>query len=155
MDCAMPNRMTRTKLGKLLDALNRGCPDRFLRILRTFFSSIVYHTAGDLERHYQNIMYVVCNLLGVWSQVEMCTSKGRIDMVAATKDFRYIFEFKLNKPVALAQSQILTREYTAPFLNGEGRVFSLAVTFKDRNINSWIITEYPDINRHYESRQTK
>lgn len=151
----MTRRITRTKLGKLVDALEQGRPDRFLRILSVFFSSVVYHTVGDLERHYQNIMYVICNLMGVWSQTEMCTSKGRIDMVAVTKNYRYIFEFKLNKPVTLAQTQILSREYTAPFLDGEGKVFSLAVTFKDRNICSWIITEYPDIKEDYADRQTK
>lgn len=138
------DRISKASLGKLLTALETGRPDSFMRTLRTFFSSVVFHMAGDLERHYQNVMYVICRLLGVWSQVEVCTAGGRFDMLAGSGPYRYIFEFKLNHPVSEAQQQIFDKEYTTPYMDGNGKVFSLAVTFKNKNIGSWIITEFPN-----------
>ena len=51
--------------------------------------------ASELERHYQNVLFIVFKLVGFYTQAEYHTSEGRIDLVVKTTDYIYVMEFKL------------------------------------------------------------
>ena len=35
----------------------------------------------DLEKHYQNVLFIICRLLGFYTHAEYHTSSGRIDLL--------------------------------------------------------------------------
>lgn len=70
---------------------------------------------GGAELYFQNAFYIVTKLLGFYTEVERTISDGRIDMVAKTKDYIYIFEFKYDQSPDAALRQIDEKGYAEPF----------------------------------------
>jgi hypothetical protein len=54
-------------------------------------------------------------MLGFYTEVERETSNGRMDMTVKTKDYIYIFEFKLDGSAEDALRQIDEKGYAKPF----------------------------------------
>ena len=69
--------------------------------------------ASELERHYQNVLFIVFKLVGFYTQAEYHTSEGRIDLVVKTTDYIYVMEFKLEGTAEEAIAQIEEKHYTA------------------------------------------
>lgn len=87
------------------------------------------------------MIYLVFLLLGQAVQNEVHYAKGRADCVLQTKDFVYIFEFKLDKSAEEALKQIESKNYAKPFIADSRRVIKIGVNFDSatRNINEWKI----------------
>ena len=120
-----------------------GNIDAFMRRLQSFFADTPYELAQDLERHYQNVLFIVFKLLGFYTQAEYHTANGRIDMVVKTDRYIYVMEFKLNGSAEDAMRQINEKGYTAPFAS-DGRVlYKIGVNFSNeiRGIENWVIAE--------------
>ena len=122
-------------------ALRRGDPEEFLRQMQSFLAGVPYELVRPNENWYQTVVYLLCRLIGFYTQAEYHTSRGRIDMVLQTNDYIYIFEFKINLPAEAAARQIEERDYALPFANDPRRLFRVAVSFniEKRNIDQWII----------------
>ena len=120
-----------------------GNIDAFMRRLQSFFADTPYELAQDLERHYQNVLFIVFKLLGFYTQAEYHTANGRIDMVVKTDRYIYVMEFKLNGSAEDAMRQINEKGYAAPFAS-DGRVlYKIGVNFSNeiRGIENWVIAE--------------
>ena len=65
-----------------------------------------YELSENTERHYQAIFYVVFTLMGQFVETEVRSARGRADAVVKTKDFIFVFEFKLNGTAEEALKQI-------------------------------------------------
>lgn len=91
--------------------------------LQSFFSDIPYELARELELHYQNVLYIVCKLVGFYVKAEYHTSEGRVDMVLQTDKFIYIMEFKLNGTAEEALQQIEDKHYARSVCNGFTKAF--------------------------------
>lgn len=63
-----------------------------------------YELSENTERHYQAIFYVVFTLMGQFVETEV--RSARVDAVVKTKDFIFVFEFKLNGTAEEALKQI-------------------------------------------------
>ena len=126
---------------KFVSEIESGQPEAFLNRLKSFFADTPYELVKKLENHYQNVLYILCKLLGLYVKAEYRTSAGRIDMVLQTKDYTYVLEFKLDGTAEEALQQIQDKSYALPFETGETRVFRIGLNFSSetRNIEKWVM----------------
>lgn len=126
---------------KFVSEIESGQPDAFLDRLKCFFADTPYELVKERENHYQNVLFILCRLLGVYVRAEYHTSQGRIDMVLQAKDYTYVLEFKLDGTAEQALQQISDKSYALPFETGETKVFCIGVNFSSetRNIEKWVI----------------
>lgn len=127
---------------RLRNAILKADIDTFMLILQSFFAGYDYSLIPrhDLERHYQNVIYAVCKLIGLRVKAEYHTSYGRIDMLIETKDSVFIFEFKLNvKSTSIALRQIEHKNYATQFAADTRKVYRIGVNFDSaiRGIKDW------------------
>ena len=118
-----------------------GDIDGFMERLQSFLADCPHEMARDIELHYQNVLFIVFRLAGLYTQVEYRTSKGRIDLVLQTGDYIYVMEFKLDGSAEDALEQIEDRQYALPFASDPRRLFKIGVNFssRTRNIEKWVI----------------
>ena len=109
--------------------------------LQSFLAGCPYELARDIELHYQNVLFIVFRLAGLYTKVEYHTSRGRIDLVLQTTDYIYVMEFKLDGSAEEAIAQIEEKQYSLPFRNDRRKVFEIGVNFSSqaRNIDRWIV----------------
>ena len=116
---------------------------QFVRMerLQSFLAGCPYELARDIELHYQNVLFIVFRLVGLYTEVEYRTSRGRIDLVLQTADYIYVMEFKLDGSAEEALNQIEDRQYALPFASDPRRLFKIGVNFssRTRNIEKWVI----------------
>ena len=126
---------------KFVEEIEAGQPEAFLNRLKCFFADTPYELIKDRENHYQNVLFILCKLLGVYVRAEYRTSQGRIDLVLQTKDYTYIIECKLDGTAEQALQQISDKAYTLPFATGDTKVFRIGLNFSSetRNIEKWVM----------------
>ena len=129
------------EIKRFVDDVRKGDIDGFMERLRSFLADCPYEMARDVELHYQNVLFIVFRLAGLYTRVEYRTSRGRIDMVVQTADYVYVMEFKLDGSAEQALQQIEEKQYALPFAGDSRRVFSIGVNFSSetRNIDRWIV----------------
>lgn len=118
-----------------------GNIDGFMRRLQSFLSGCPYGMARDIELHYQNVLFIVFRLAGLYTKVEYHTSQGRIDLVLQTDRYVYVMEFKLDGSAEEAIAQIEEKRYALPFASDKRKVCRIGVNFSSsiRNIDRWIV----------------
>jgi hypothetical protein len=91
------------------------------------------------EKYYQTIFYIVFRLIGLRIEAEARTNIGRIDAVAQTEKYVYIFEFKLNRSANEALKQIHDKEYYQKYLCSGREIILIGAKFstKKHNITDW------------------
>jgi hypothetical protein len=96
------------------------------------------------EHYYQTVFYVVCDLLKLMVQAEVCTGDGRIDMMVSAGEWIYVIEFKLNKTAEKAMTQIENKEYALKYIKENKRIMLIGVNFdfNTGNITDWLKEEY-------------
>ena len=88
--------------------------DDALRLLQTFLSAVPYADhIKDSEGHYQQMLYVIFSLFGMY--VDVRTPVGRVDMVMRTTTTLYVVELKLNQSAEAAMHQIDLKQYPERF----------------------------------------
>ena len=123
-----------------VEDVKTGNIDGFMKRLQVFLSGCPYEMARDIELHYQNVLFIVFRLAGLYTQVEYHTSQGRIDLVLQTADYVYVMEFKLDGSAEEALRQIEEKQYALPFAGDSRKVYKIGVNFSSgtRNIEKWI-----------------
>lgn len=129
------------QINKFVHEVEQGDYDAFFHRLQSFFADTPYELVRDLEVHYQNVLFIVFKLMGLYVQVEYHTSQGRIDLVLQTDKFIYIMEFKLEGTAEEAIKQINEKRYAHPFEADPRKLFKIGVNFsaETRNIEKWIV----------------
>ena len=89
--------------------------DAALQHLQRFLSTVPYAENTDYEGHYQQLLYVIFSLLGMYVDVEVRTPRGRVDMVLRTATTLYVVELKLDKSAETAMNQIDLKNYPERF----------------------------------------
>ena len=128
-------------LSKFIKDLRAGRVEDFLEKMKVFFAGIPYDIIKDTENYYQTILFLICRLVGFYSQAEYRTSRGRMDMVIKTKDYIYVFEFKFDKSAKEALEQIDSKDYPLAFQQDERTLYKVGVNFSSqtKNIDEYII----------------
>ena len=129
------------EIKKFVQDVKRGEIDGFMERLQSFLAGCPYELAKDIELHYQNVLFIVFRLAGLYTNVEYHTSRGRIDLVLQTDSYVYVMEFKLDGTAEQALQQIEDKQYALPFAKDSRRVYSIGVNFSSetRNIDKWIV----------------
>ena len=80
-------------------------------------------------------------LMGQFCDAEIRSAKGRADAVVKTKDYIYVFEFKLDGSVEDALRQIDERGYLLPYKADGRKLVKIGVSFskEERNLDAWKI----------------
>ena len=124
-------------------ALQAGDADAFLRQMQAFLAAVPYELVRPSENYYQTVVYLLCRMLGFYTQAEYHTSRGRIDMMLQHGGYTYIFEFKIDGSADGAIAQINDRDYPLPFAADGTKLYKIGVNFntEKRNIDDWRICE--------------
>jgi len=119
--------------------LNIGKINEAMGKMKFFFENIPCDIQIENEKYYQTIFFIIFRLIGLFIEAEARTSIGRIDAVAHTEKYVYIFEFKLNRSSAEALKQIRDKEYYQKFLNSGREIILIGAKFstKKHNIADW------------------
>jgi len=127
-------------IAKFYRELEAGKTDDFMKRLKVFFAKIPYELNNENERHYQAIFYVVFTLVGQFIEAEVRSADGRVDAVVKTKEYIYVFEFKLNGTAEEAIRQIDSKDYLLPYILDGQKLIKVGVDFckEKRNINNYI-----------------
>ena len=129
------------EIKKFVQDVKRGDIDGFMERLQSFLADCPYELAKDVELHYQNVLFIVFRLAGLYTKVEYHTSRGRIDLVLQTDSYVYVMEFKLGGSAEQALQQIEDKQYALPFAKDSRKVYTIGVNFSSetRNIDKWIV----------------
>jgi hypothetical protein len=124
-----------------IEDIKAGRIDDFMYRLSSLFADTPYELVKDLENHYQNVLFIVSKLMGLYVRAEYHTSQGRIDMVVQTSNHTYVMEFKLDGTAEEALQQINDKSYTLPFECDGRQIVKIGVNFSSttRNIEKWIV----------------
>ena len=128
----------------IVDGIASGNADEVLDIMKTFFARIPYPIQVEYEKYYQSLFYAIFVLLNIDIEAEACTNSGRIDATAAAGDWRFIFEFKLNKTAEIALDQIEQKEYFQKYRRSGKRIMLVGANFdfEKRQISDWKAQEF-------------
>lgn len=128
---------------KFVRELRAGETDAFLTRLKSFFADFPYELNDRTERHYQVVFYLVFKLMGQFCEVEVRSARGRADAVVKTKDYIYVFEFKLNGNAEAAIRQIDEKGYLIPYVADSRILIKVGASFsaEERNISKWITND--------------
>ena len=119
--------------------VRNGQPEKFMPRLEAMFANQDYQVVGDTEIYFHNVTSLVFKLLGFYTDVERHTTDGRMDMLVQTKDYIYIFEFKIDKSADEALSQIEEKQYAKPFETDTRKLYKIGVNFSTttRRMDGW------------------
>jgi hypothetical protein len=128
------------KIKCFVEEVRSGDAEAFMNRLESFFANTPYDLIKDAENHYQNVLFILCNLCGLYTKAEFHTSNGRVDMTIETADYVYIFEFKYNDTAEEAMEQI-KKNYAQPFMASGKKIVLIGANFsgETRNIGKYLI----------------
>ena len=116
--------------------------DGALCLLQKFLGTVPYCNGANTEGHYQQVLYIIFTLISVYfTDVEIHTPTGRVDLVLQTKTTLYLIEVKLDKSAGAAMKQIDLKDYAQRFALCGLPTVKVAVSFdtERRTIGDWII----------------
>ena len=131
---------TAFEIESFVEEVRGGDISGFMTRLESFFANVPYDLIKDTENHYQNVLFILCNLCGLYTKAEFHTSNGRVDMTIETPDYVYVFEFKYNGTAEEAMSQIKEKNYAQPFLASGKKIALIGANFSGeiRNIEKYL-----------------
>ena len=147
MHSLLPNYIQRdsykgsTTVAEMYRALYNEDLDGMLRLLQTYLLTIPQCDNTNYEGHYQQLLYVICSLLGRYVDVEVRTSNGRVDMVMNSGKALYLFELKLNQSAEAAMNQINLKDYPSRFALSGLPIIKVGINFdmEKHSLRDWVI----------------
>lgn len=82
-------------------------------------------------------------MFGYYVDVEVHTSKGRVDMVMRTAYALYLIELKINKSAEMAMNQIDLKNYAARYSQLTLPIIKVGINFStdEHTITEWVIDD--------------
>ena len=135
------DKQAQTIISKFVTAIERGKAQEFMLQLQSLMAGTPYDLVKELENHYQNVIYIITKLMGLYVQAEYRTMNGRIDLLIGTREYLYIIELKFNGTAKEAIEQINCKDYSMPFEQQGRTIIKIGanVSKETRNIEDWII----------------
>ena len=123
---------------QLAESMETGNVKQLRKAMEVFFAGISYDVHHKDESNFQNIFFALFRMMGYYIKAESRTNDGRIDAVAETDKYVFIFEFKLDND-ASALSQIKGKHYYKQYELSKKKIFLNGVTFdtKTGQIADW------------------
>ena len=110
-----------------------------LQAMQAFLSTIPYADNTHYEGHYQQVLYILFSLLGYYTDIEVRTPRGRVDVVMRTDHTLYIIELKLDKDADTALGQIDLKQYPERFALCGLPIVKVGISFdkEKKTIGDW------------------
>lgn len=130
---------TNCLLVKLANSFKKGDIDDVFRRLQIFLDTVPYCDNTKYEGHWQQVLYIIFTLMGQYVDVEVRTSRGRIDMVLKANNVLYIIELKLGGTAEAALQQVETNGYAKRFALTHLPIVKVGVVFDglEGSIGEW------------------
>ena len=126
---------------KMQRSLNKGEIEETGKLLRSFLAGIPYTLhEKEPERHFQYTLYLIFKLLnGEIVEAEKEQSQGRVDCIVETRNYIYIFEFKLDGSAEEALEQIEERGYAKEYGADKRKLYRIGANFSSKTgtIEEW------------------
>ncbi len=130
---------------KAVKALKSNDLELFRDHLTSFLSSIPYQVRRkenerERERFFHYTFYLILRLASTYLvYTEKQSSHGRVDSIVETKDFVYIFEFKLDGTADEALRQIAEKGYAAEYATDRRTIRRIGCSFSSETgtISDW------------------
>lgn len=137
----VPSQTGNTTAVRMYKSLRRDDMDGALKELQKFLGTVPQTDNTGYEGHYQQMLFIIFSLLGMYCDVEVRTSRGRVDLVMRTQSTLYIIELKMNRDAETAMAQINLRDYPARFEDCSLPRVKVGINFDitQRNITDWLI----------------
>lgn len=128
---------------EFVNEFREGKVDSFMSRLQKMFAKTTYRLKLENENNFQNALYILMMLVGLYVQAELCTSDGRIDLFVATDKFYYIIELKVDSTPEEALRQIEEKNYSLPFTLDDRKVIKIGANFstETRTLTAWKTAE--------------
>ncbi|MBO5182310.1 MAG: ATP-binding protein [Paraprevotella sp.] len=147
MESLLPNYLaSRSEEGKATVAQMYLCIiqedlDGALTMLRDFLLTVPFCDNTNYEGHYQQMLYIIFSLFGMYVDVEVRTPRGRVDMMMRTPTTLYIIELKLNQSSEAAMKQIDLKDHPSRFALCGLPVVKVGINFdgEKKTIADWMI----------------
>lgn len=128
-----------------MDDIEAGNVEAFMVRLKSMIAAMDY-TLFDKElkeKYFQTIFYLVFSMVGALVHTEVHTSNGSIDAVVESDKYIYVFEFKMDKSVEEALTQIETKCYANRYLSDSRKVMKIGANFNSatHQLEAWQIGE--------------
>jgi len=126
-------------------ALAKNDIELFCTTLTSLFASIPYQLHVAKEAYYHSLLHFLTTLIGIESESEISSSKGRIDLVIKTKKRIFLFEFKFNGTPAKALAQIVANRYYEKYLRYKKPIILIGLAFnvkKKMFTLDWVAEKY-------------
>ena len=117
------------QIGNFIKEVRTGDAEGFMHRLESLFAGGDYQIMGNKEIYFQNVIYVLFQLMGLYVGVERHTANGRMDIVMQTSDFVYIFELKIDQTADAALRQIEEKQYASGFSADSRHIYKIGVNF--------------------------
>ncbi len=112
------------------EALIERDTERLKETINTLFASVPYDLwKKDNEHFYHAILHLTFKMMGIYTQSEVHSSRGRMDALVQLDNAIYAFEFKLDKTAEIAIQQIKDKGYLEPFRNENKPLIAIGVNF--------------------------
>ncbi|MBO4698017.1 PD-(D/E)XK nuclease domain-containing protein, partial [bacterium] len=113
----------------MLEALENGDIDSFITGINSLLASIPYQIIPkESENYFSSLIYVMLRVLAVNVISELSSYKGRADAVIKTKNFIYIFEYKMAPiPAIEGINQIKTKCYADEFMSDPRKKVAVSI----------------------------
>lgn len=133
---------SKVTMAKMYRCLLKEDIDGALGLLRDFLLTVPYCDNTGYEGHYQQMLYIIFSLFGMYVDVEVRTPRGRVDMVMRTATTLYVMELKLDHSAEAAMRQIDLKDYPARFAMYGLPVVRVGINFdsQTKTISDWQIT---------------
>lgn len=130
-------------LMRMARAVDKSDMQTALIALQTFLRTVPQCDNTHYEGHYQQVLYIIFSLLGMFADVEVRTPRGRVNMVLKSKTNVYIVELKLNQSAEAAMNQIDLKQYPERFALYALPKVKVAINFssEEKTITDWKIEE--------------
>ncbi len=100
-----------------------------------------YAEGATSEGHFQQMLYVVFSLMGMYLLTEVRTATGRMDVVWQSRTDVYVIELKIDRPAQEAIDQIDRKGYLVSYALDGRRLHKVGLSFstRTRTIEEYII----------------
>lgn len=132
-----------TLVGEMAECIHFNNMEGALRLMRQVLSTVPYCENTRYEGHYQQMLYLIFTLLGYFADVEVRTSRGRVDVVLRTATTLYLIELKLDKSADAALNQIDLKNYPERFALCGLPIVKVGINFdsEKHTLADWSIVE--------------
>lgn len=124
----------------LRQALYANDLPRAMEVLDTVFQAIPHQLfLQKREAYFHSLIYLAFRLLGIYTQAEVNTARGRLDCIVHTPTHIYLFEFKLDQSAEAALKQIRSRGYADAYRQSGREVVAVGVNFssEQKAVEAW------------------